>query len=479
MPDDLTGTELPRIVSEPPGPASEAFIDRLSRTECPAITARRARRRRESGAEQDPIVWEAARGANVRDADGNVYVDLTAGFAVAGLGHRPPEVIDAAHRQLDTLVHAMGDVYPSDVKIEFCDLLADVTPGDLRESILGLSGSDAVQAALKTAAIHTGKPGAISFWGGYHGLAYGALSATAYRKSFREPFLGQLNAHVRHVPFPDSFRPPFGLDPETTSPKRVAEACLSHLRQMLRGHATGAEGIGAVIVEPIQGRGGKVLPPAGFLPELRALCDEFDLVLIFDEIFTGFGRTGDLFACQHEEVTPDILCVGKAMGGGFPLSAAVGRPSIMESWELSAGEAIHTQTFLGNPLGCAMAKAAVETIVDDEWPGRVARRGEALGQRLHALRQRYPDHIAAVRGRGFMWGLEFTQPGSLRTPDPGIVMKLMDFCRHSGYLFLPSGTHGNVVGLTPPFVTTNEQIDGFFDAFEQGLERFANRAERG
>jgi len=227
-------------------------------------------------------VWAEARGANVRDVDGNRYVDLTSAFAVAGLGHAHPDVVAAGHAQLDRLVHAMGDVYPSDAKIAFTETLAAIAPDGLEQSILGLSGASAVEAALKTAAIHTGKPGVLAFWGGYHGLSHGALGATAYRREFREPFLGQLNPYVRHVPYPDPYRPPFGLSLET-SPDEVVRMCLAHVRAMLEGPASGGEGIGAMVVEPMQGRGGVVLPPDGFLKGLRELCEDHGIVLFFDE----------------------------------------------------------------------------------------------------------------------------------------------------------------------------------------------------
>jgi 4-aminobutyrate aminotransferase-like enzyme len=461
------GAKLPDVSGEVPGPESVDWIDVLSRTECPAITARRARREDETAAGQDPVVWERARGANIEDVDGNVYVDLTAAFAVAGLGHNPPAVLEAAHEQVDTLTHAMGDVYPSRVKIEFSELLADVTPGALQQSILGLSGSDAVQAALKTAAVATGKPGALAFWGGYHGLAYGALSASAYREEFREPFLAQLNAHVRHVPYPDPYRPPFGLS--EPSGDLLVERCIDHIERILDGPATGAEGIGAIVVEPIQGRGGKVVPPEGLLPALRRVCDERGLVLVFDEIYTGFGRTGERFACEREGVVPDVLCVGKAMGGGFPLSAAVGRPDVMRAWGTSSGEAIHTQTFLGNPLGCAMASAAVREIVEKDWPSRVAERGRELEGRLATVTEQFPDRIGRLRGTGFMRGLEIVEPGTDRAPSPEAALQLVDWCRKRGYLALPSGVHGNVLGLTPPFVITDRQLDGFFEVLDAGL----------
>ena len=459
---DFDGTNLPRMRTAAPGPASISRVDILARSECPAITARRARRAKESGVGQDPIVWSRALGANVEDVDGNLYVDLTSAFAVAGLGHRHPEVVAAAHAQLDRLIHAMGDVYPSDAKIAFTQKLAEVAPGGLTQSILGLSGASAIEAALKTAVIHTGKPGVIAFWGGYHGLSHGALAATAYRENFRAPFLSQLNPHVRHLPYPDPHAPPFGM-PAGTSEEEITRACLTHLRQILSGPATGGEDIGAILIEPIQGRGGEVEPSKGFLAGLRELCDTFGLVLIFDEIYTGFARTGDMFACQYagdggDGVLPDILVVGKAMAGGFPLSAAIGTAEVMGSWGTSSGEAVHTSTFLGNPLGCAMATASLEVLVRDDWPQKVREKGAWLTKQLLALCEEYPHHLKRVRGRGLMLGMELVD-GVDGAPAPLKALALMTRCRDQGYLVLPSGIHGNILALTPPFVITEEQLE--------------------
>ena len=465
---DFDGAQLPRMQTAAPGPASISMVDVLARSECPAITARRARRARESGVGQDPIVWSRALGANVEDVDGNLYVDLTSAFAVSGLGHRHPEVVAAAHRQLDRLIHAMGDVYPSDAKIAFTEKLSQVAPGALTQSILGLSGASAIEAALKTAVIHTGKPGVIAFWGGYHGLSHGALAATAYRENFRAPFLSQLNPHIRHIPYPDPHDPPFGM-PAGTPPEQVTHACLTYLRQMLTGPATGGEGIGAILIEPIQGRGGEIEPSAGFLAGLREVCDEYGVVLIFDEIYTGFARTGDMFACQHERegVLPDILCVGKAMGGGFPLSAAIGTAEVMGSWGTSSGEAVHTSTFLGNPLGCAMATASLEVLVRDGWPAKVREKGAWLTGKLEALCREYPQHLTRVRGRGLMLGLELTEGGK---PAPLKALTLMTACRDRGFLVLPSGVQGHILALSPPFVITQEQLEAALEAIREILD---------
>jgi 4-aminobutyrate aminotransferase / (S)-3-amino-2-methylpropionate transaminase / 5-aminovalerate transaminase len=277
------------------------------------------------------------------------------------------------------------------------------------------------------------------------------------------------------MPFPDTFRPPFGMD-RSARPEEIGGAVLAHLRESLAGPATAAEGIGAILIEPIQGRGGEIEPPPGFLAGLRGICDDFGLVLIFDEIYTGFGRTGAMFACEHEEVTPDILVVGKALGGGFPLSAAIGSEAVMASWGLSSGEAVHTSTFLGNPLGCAMALAVIDVLVAEDWPRRVARRGEEIRKRLEVLARRYPDRIGRVRGRGLMLGLELVKDRETNEPDGALARSLMDHCRREGYLVLPSGRHGQVLALSPPFVVTDEQWEGFFAVLDQGLERAVSAA---
>ncbi len=435
----MDGTALPSLRTAIPGPESVAFVERLARTECPAITARRARRADETGVGQDPIVWAEARGSNVMDVDGNVYVDFTSAFGVCGLGHSHPAVVQAAQRQADRLIHAMGDVYPSDVKIELCEQLADMSPDGLERSILGLSGASAVESALKTAAIHTGKTGVVYFSGGYHGLSIGALAVQGYNAGFRAPFESMLNPNSVRVDYPA---------PHATD----ADAALTGLEHALRaGHD-----LGAVILEPIQGRGGNVVPPDGFLRGVRSLCDDHGVVMILDEIYTGFGRTGRMFACEAEGVTPDVMCVGKAMGGGFPLSAAIGTAEVMDSWGASRGEAIHTQTFLGNPLGCAMALAAMRVLVAEDWPSQVAALGESLTARLE-------ERGFRVRGRGLMLGVELA--------DVRTSLQVVDRCRASGFLVLPCGTAGDVLSVTPPFVVTDAQMAAFVEVLENAVEK--------
>ena len=294
----MDGDRLPAVRGPLPGPRSQAQVDVLARHECPAITARRARRAESLGTTtDDPIVWAQAVGSNVWDVDGNRFVDFTSGFGVTLVGHRHPKVQQAAEAQLGQLIHAMGDAWPDVSRIRLLERLAAFAPDRLSVAILGLSGSDAVDAALKTARLATGKPGVLVFDGAYHGLASGVLALQSARPQFTAPFADTLHPHVHRLPF--------GVPVEQA-------------RQVLASHA-----IGLVLVEPIQGRGGIQEPPAGWLANLARVSREAGAVFALDEILTGMGRTGAPFVGPGEGVVPDLLCVGKALAGGFP---AVGVP---------------------------------------------------------------------------------------------------------------------------------------------------------
>lgn len=432
----INGKNLPHILTDIPGPISIASIDRLSKSECPAITARRQRREETTGVNQDPIVWKSALGANIEDMDGNIYVDLTSGFGVASLGHRPPAVINAVNKQSNSLIHAMGDVYPSLSKIEFSEAIATISPGNLEFSILGLNGSDAVAAALKTAVMKTGNSHVISFENSYHGLFYGPLAISGYRHSFRAPFMEQLNPNVSKVTFPKN--------------EIEIQKTMHALDKIQRQKPAGA-----LIIEPILGRGGEHVAPPGFLAELRLWTQKHDIVLIFDEIWTGLGRTGAWFACNHENVVPDLLCMGKSLGGGFPLSAVIGTEEVMSSWGRSKGEAIHTATFLGHPISCAAGIAAIQELREKDWPNKIQKKGKMLEARLQQTIDLSGGKLS-LRGRGYLQGLVF--------PDGAQVMELMNTLRKKGFLVLPSGPNAEVLAITPPFVISEKQLDAFFKA---------------
>ncbi len=368
-------------------------------------------------------------GSNVVDSDGNRYVDLTAGFGVAFIGHRHPEVVEAVKRQADRLLHALGDLHPSDVKIQLLEKLCALAPWPHARAMLSLSGADAVTAALKTAVMATEKTGVVAFEGSYHGLNYGPLAVSGFAKRFREPFLAQLQPDVHFAAWP--------------SPDLGAEAALETLPKDWSG-------IGAVIVEPIQGRAGVRFPPPGFLEALGRACHENDALLIVDEIFTGVGRCGAWWRSVDEGLTPDLICAGKALGGGLPVSACIGREDVMRAWGDPDREAIHTGTFYGDPLGSAAALACLALIERDELAQRAVDRGEAFAAMLRA------EQLAAVtevRQAGMMLGLQLQ--GSLE------ALRVSRALLERGYLVLPAGAEADVIQLAPPVTVTDEQLEGF------------------
>lgn len=401
-----------------------------------------------------PIVWQRAKGVHVWDDQGRKYLDLTAAFGVASAGHANPNVVRAGQRQMETLLHAMGDVHPHARKAELARELSRLTFelwGQSRVSAKTTfcnSGFEAVEAALKTALLATGRSGIIAFAGAYHGLGYGALNAT-HREHFRSPFRSQLGDFGSFVPFPRSRR-----DLATTE---------SALRRRLKSRRTGA-----ILVEPMQARGGINIPPPQFLKLLRKLCDESGALLILDEIYTGFGRTGKWFACEHSGVAPDLICLGKALTGGFPLSACVGRADLMDAaWPESTGEAIHTSTYLGHPVGCAMALAQLSEIRRLKLVERSRDLGGFLVEQLRALKT--SSLKLAVRGAGLMVGLELTHHnGSPATLESlGIIKRLL----HCGYIFLPEGEHANIISFTPPLTISRAQLQSAVDALAAELRR--------
>ena len=392
-----------------------------------------------------PIVWERAKGVSVWDVEGRRYLDLTAAFGVAATGHANPRVVRAGQRQMARLAHAMGDVHPHPLKAELAKELSGLTFGrwgaGRGKTIFTNSGFEAVEAALKTALLATGRTGVIAFDGAYHGLGYGALNAT-HREHFRRPFRRQLREFAVFAPFPDADAP------------RCAREVEQALTRWLRSGR-----IGAVLVEPIQARGGIRVPPVDFLPTLRRLCDAHGVLLVLDEIYTGFGRTGKWFACEHSGVVPDLICLGKALTGGFPLSACVGRAGLMDAaWPASDGEAIHTSTFLGHPVGCAMALAQIAEIRRHDLVPRSARMGQRLLKELAAVGAALSSSSVRgkVRGLGLMAGLELLHPdGAPATAEAlGAVKRMLP----RGFILLPEGAHGNVIGFTPPLIISEAQL---------------------
>lgn len=442
---------LPQLTTQIPGPQSLLLAQRLKKVESRNVTF---------VSSSFPIFWEHAQGSNVWDVDGNRFLDFTSGFGVATAGFGAEHLVSTFQHQASSLYHAMGDVHPTQTKVELCEALSRITferwglgPG---KTVLGCAGSEAVEIALKTAFLKTGKSEVIAFTGGYHGLGYGALTVTG-REEFRTPFRSQLKDFAHFLPYPHCFQCPFGHPTQANqklgTSRPCGEACPTELEKSIRQLAQ-LGNVGAILVEPVQGRGGEVVPPDWFLPMLRRVCDEKGLVLIFDEIYTGFYRTGTLMACDRWGVAPDIICLGKALSGSFPISACVGKAAVMDAWPESAGEALHTSTFLGHPVGCALALASIKHWLKPETLVKV-RTASAYWAEAVAIFGGLKS-VADVRGAGLLWGVELRDAhGHAMSEATG---KLMEEALAQGLILLGGGVEGNVISLSPSISTTKEEV---------------------
>lgn len=426
MSKSLSGQDLPRLRCRPPGPAASA-----ARTAEAGVFAPMGPMRAPRHDVQPTLVLAEGFGSNVVDVDGNVYVDLAAGFGALLLGHCEPRVVASVAQQSGRLLQALGDVFPSDRKLELGARLLRLYPGEARV-VIGQSGSDAVSAALKTARLFTERSGVLAFSGAYHGLGYGPLAACGLRASYRDPFAEQLNQHVRFVDYPSR-------DSELAT-------CLASV-----GRALSTRTVGAVLVEPILGRGGIVVPPAGFLSGLAELCHRNGAVLVADEIWTGLGRSGKLLF-STSETRPDLVCLGKGLGGGLPISAVLGRSDVMQAWQRPR-EVVHTSTFAGNPLAAASALTTLNVLEADGLVARAERVGERFCQELRAALAKNSPSIS-VRGSGLMVGIDLGAK-------PGFGSRLQENLLARGYITSTGGGQREVLVLTPALNIDERLLEAF------------------
>jgi 4-aminobutyrate aminotransferase-like enzyme len=435
-----SGHELPLVHVRPPGPMSQSWAARLERAESPAFGARREKRAEVAGATMAPIVYASGSGSNVVDVDGNRYVDLAAGFGALLLGHGPPRVARALALQADRLWMALGDLYPSDAKVALTEKLAELYPAAGARVMLGQSGSDAIAAALKTAKLATGRPGVVAFEGSYHGLGYGPLAVCGLKESWREAFADQLNPHVSFAPYPSS--------------AGDLDASLSQVKKALD-----AGDVGAVVVEPILGRGGVVVPPPPFLGELRSLTSRAGALLVADEVWTGLGRSGHWLAATHardadgKRVVPDVVCLGKGLGGGLPISACVGSDEVMQAWRREpTKEVVHTATFFGAPLACAAALATLEALRAEKLDERARDVGDRSRRALAVALASVPG-AGEVRGSGLMIGIVLGNEATALAVQRALLA--------SGYIVTLGGLASEVLVLTPPLTIAEPLLEGF------------------
>ena len=437
----LQGTELPALRCAPPGPESLAWLERFARVAAPMGPRPAPAAALAGRAAAGTIVYQAAKGSNLLDVDGNRFVDLAAGFGSLLLGHDPSSVRLALEHQSQQLWQALGDLHPSDVKVRLLERLAELH-GAGSQSILGQSGADAVSAALKTALLYTGKPAVIAFGGAYHGLSYGPLALCGLRESYRAPFALQLNPAVRFIEYP-------------TDQASLGRSLAQARQELARGD------VGALVFEPILGRGGCLLPPLEFAPALAELCRSSGSLLVADEIWTGLGRAGHWLYTESQGVQPDLVCLGKGLGGGLPISACVGRAEVMAAWSRSE-EVVHTSTFAGAPLACATALATLDALAQQ---GLVSRSGELGARWLQALAQvvARPGLLPCeLRGAGLMLGIELPR-------GTGAALRLCRRLLAQGYVVSLGGGQRESLVLTPALNVSEAQLDGFVSAFADAL----------
>jgi len=403
------------------------------------------------------LVVEQAEGAHLHTADGRDVLDFGSGIAVTNLGHRHPAVVAAVHDQVDRLWHtSVTALHPTMVRA--AQALIDVSPDGLDQVFFNNSGAEAIEGAIKLARHATGRSEIIAFTGAFHGRTYGAMTLTASKSKYRDR-MGPFLPGVHHVRYPYCFRYCAHQPGERCDIADGADFELLFATSVL------AESVAAIIVEPVQGEGGFIVPPANFLSTLRALCDEHGILLIADEVQTGLGRTGRMFAVEHTATMPDIMCVAKALGNGLPIGAIVARHAVMSTW--SPGE--HGTTFGGNAVACAAAVAVIETMQREHVPERAEALGARALERVRSWQPRTPA-LADVRGLGLMIGLEFMRDGR---PDKQLASRVHDNALEADLLLLTCGPDENVVRLLPPLTIPEDELDRGLDIIERAVQEAA------
>ena len=389
------------------------------------------------------------------DVDGNSLIDLGSGIAVVGVGNAAPHVVEGVREQVERFTHTCFMVTPYEGYVAVCEELARRTPGDHdKRSALFNSGSEAVENAVKIARTYTGRQAVVAFDHAYHGRTNLTMALTAKNMPYKQGF-GPFAPEEYRMPMAYPYRWPTG--PDRCGPEALAAVTAAIDTQV------GARNVACVVIEPIQGEGGFVVPAPGFLPGLAEYCRRNGIVFIADEVQTGFARTGDWFACEHEGVVPDLVTTAKGIAGGLPLAAVTGRGEVMD--------AVHTGglggTYGGNPLACAAALGAIRTIEEQDLCGAARRIGAMMLPRLRALQDRCPA-VGDVRGRGAMIAVELVQPGTT-TPDPAATAAVAAACHRAGVVVLTCGTYGNVLRFLPPLVIPDHLLDAGLTVVEEAI----------
>jgi 4-aminobutyrate aminotransferase len=440
----IAKSSLPEIKTALPGPKATELLARDEKYISPSYTR------------SYPLVVQRGQGAILEDVDGNTFLDFNAGVAVAALGHAHPEIVEVIANQSRDFIHISGTDYYYPHQTAFAEKLAAITPGDFAKKVhYSNSGAEAMEGALKAAIYSTGRQKLIAFRGAFHGRTFGTLSLTGSRAAQRRGF-GPQALDVTHVPYANPIRFPLSLRAGESTGKRVAR----YIEQSVFKTTVAPEDCAAIVVEPVQGEGGYVVPPSDFMPELRRICDEHGIVLIVDEVQSGVGRTGKFWAVEHFGVVPDIICMAKAIGGGLPLGVTLAKEELMR-WHVGA----HASTFGGNPVAIAAGMKTIE-LLEGGVLKNAAQMGDYMMNRLRELQAKHAS-ISNVRGLGLMIGVEITHDAEANEPWPELRDKIVVECFNRGLVIQGAGE--SAVRFSPPLIVDREQVDFAVEKFEEAL----------
>lgn len=408
-----------------------------------------------------PVVVESASGAIIRDVSGREFIDCFAGISVVNAGHCNPKVNAAAKAQIDKLVHCASYIYHSQPTADLAEKMAQIAPGRLQKTFFANSGAEAIEGAMKVARLFTGKHEIISLQQSFHGRTWGTLSITGNQG--RKKRGGPYAPGVAFAPAPYAYRSPWPNDPE-----KFATHCAKSLEEVIRFSTSGD--VAAFVAEPVMGEGGIIVPPPNYFREVKEVLDRHGILFIADEVQSGFGRTGKMFAIEHYDVEPDILVTAKGIANGFPLGAFTTRDDIAASFR--PGD--HLSTFGGNPVSCAAALANLEFFAEQDLCRQSAEKGQSTLARLRSLQKRQPL-VGEVRGLGLMIGIELVKDEAL-TPAVAEAEAIRDTCFKAGVLIGVGGTNANVLRIQPPLVISHEQLNTALDVLEGAITEVANQA---
>jgi 4-aminobutyrate aminotransferase len=434
---DVVRKDLPHLITSLPGPKATDIIQRDGAVTSPSYTR------------CYPLVAARGEGAMIEDVDGNRFLDFTAGIAVVSTGHCHPKIVEAIQRQAAELIHMSGTDFYYPNMVDLAEKLAMLAPGDMpRRVYFGNSGTEAIEAAIKLARYHTGRGRFIAFFGSFHGRTMGSLGLTASKTTQQRGFFPVMQG-THHIPYANCYRCAYGKTPDS-----CAVECVKVIEDQLFRHTVPPEEVAAIFVEPVQGEGGYVVPPKKFFDELRSVADKHGILIVADEVQSGMGRTGKMFASEHFDLVPDIMALAKGIASGMPLGAMVARADVMD-WKPGA----HASTFGGNPVCISAALATIE-LLEQELVDNAASVGAHMKARLDEFPRRFPL-VGDVRGLGLMIGIEIVRDQATKERAPELRDKIERMCFDRGLLVLGAGP--NSIRLSPPLVITKDQADHAVD----------------